>query len=269
MRNNEFGSTTEGPAIWTGGGVTHTKQAPTLYVRNIPKQTTINQVKMIFATDTGFIGARNVGQLLFIDFDSIKSATNAMRKHQGWKPDNVFKSHRGIVIDYDKDLRSKRNRVYERSKFKEMHEGENNREISDDYYCKICGNACLRLPSSNKLNSFKQRSTDNSFAIPDSGSDMIKQKDMVDGAVKLVRRKKGMEKQNRLNCSRCDVWIAYRCSIPSRFMYVLKDALTANASEIKAPKNMRVTSDKINNSNNSVISGIISNTAVKKIDNVY
>ena len=85
--------------VYLSHSVTHTKQSPTLFIRNIAGDTNVNDVKKIFATEPGFTGSRHVNRIVFIDFESIKDSTAAMRKFQGWKPEGLHAGHEGIVID--------------------------------------------------------------------------------------------------------------------------------------------------------------------------
>lgn len=52
--------------------------------------------------------------MCFIDFASIPQASAAMRQYQGHTFDQPGS---GIVIDYDKDDRSKRDKQYEKSQY--------------------------------------------------------------------------------------------------------------------------------------------------------
>ena len=54
--------------------------------------------------------------MAFIDYESIYDATQGMIKHQNGRMPGVPLEHGGLVIDYDKDSRQKRNSAYEKSK---------------------------------------------------------------------------------------------------------------------------------------------------------
>jgi hypothetical protein len=58
----------------------------------------------------------------------------------------------------------------------------------------------------------------------------IKELNLCKGEVKLIKRTKGVEKQYRLNCTNCDIAIAYRPVPPelaTKYLYVLQDAVSA------------------------------------------
>jgi hypothetical protein len=177
-------------------------------------------VEKLFSGEAGYIGTRYKKDLMFVDFDSIKSATNAMRKHQGWKKSDYS---RGILIDYDKDERYKRNMAYEKEKESKMLAIS-----SGDYFCSVCGSPALRVEAKVKFENLKKRSTDSSYALPED-TDYIREMYFVSGSTKVVERAKGLEKQWRLNCKGCGVWCAYRCTPPeskSSFLYILGNSLT-------------------------------------------
>jgi hypothetical protein len=186
-----------------------------------------SEVETLFRGESGFIAVRYKRELLFVDFDSVKSATNAMRKHQGWKKNSYSK---GIIIDYDKDERYKRNLAYEKEKESKMLA-----VLSGDYFCSVCGSASLRVDAKVKFENLKKRSTDGSYALPED-AEYIREMYLVSGEVKVVERPKGMEKQWRLNCKGCGVWCAYRCTPPdvkSPFLYLLDKGLTDTPTHIR------------------------------------
>jgi hypothetical protein len=57
-----------------------------------------------------------------------------------------------------------------------------------------------------------QRSTDSSFCVDEVK--YLKSVNVVKGELKLVKREKGIEKQYPLNCTLCDVTVAYRSAPP-------------------------------------------------------
>jgi hypothetical protein len=52
----------------------------------------------------------------FVDYESISHATKGMVAHQNFRFPGVSLNRGGLLIDYDKDSRSKRNRAYEKGK---------------------------------------------------------------------------------------------------------------------------------------------------------
>ncbi|CAE7732867.1 unnamed protein product [Symbiodinium sp. CCMP2592] len=101
--------------MWTGSGrTTTTERSLTLYVTNIPENTTAADVSELFSKDEGFCGLRAVGgsrKMVFVDFGSETQATQSMRRHQG----HCFEgSGEGLMIDFDHDKRTKRSRAIEK-----------------------------------------------------------------------------------------------------------------------------------------------------------
>ena len=107
--------------------------------------------------------------MAFVDFQSIATATSAMRKYQGYKFPSIQAydrdappgdygydgddqseqtpldhgiEERGLMIDYDKDPRSKRNREYERNIRKETAQES---QTLTEILCRVCGAWCLKL----------------------------------------------------------------------------------------------------------------------------
>eukprot|EP00041_Stephanoeca_diplocostata_P008523 m.126241 g.126241 ORF g.126241 m.126241 type:complete len:254 (+) comp17364_c0_seq2:255-1016(+) len=109
--------------VWNGLGTTRTKQSPTLFVTNIPREV-FGSVKYqeemdtLFGSDPGFFQVRIVRGMCFVDFESVADATRAMIAHQNHRFPNTGLHRGGLLIDYDKDSRIKRNRAYEKSKQK-------------------------------------------------------------------------------------------------------------------------------------------------------
>ena len=66
-------------------------------------------IENLFKAIPGFLGARQVRGMSFVDFDTVKASTAAMMKFQG---------HRGLAIDYDKDkgVATKRKREQEQAR---------------------------------------------------------------------------------------------------------------------------------------------------------
>jgi len=111
----------KGPAVWNGLGTTRTKQSPTLFVTNIPQgisssPTFEKQMRQVFEKDAGFFGVRIVRKMCFVDYESIPHATKGMIAHQNFRFHGISLNHGGLLIDYDKDSRAKRNRAYEKGR---------------------------------------------------------------------------------------------------------------------------------------------------------
>mmetsp|Transcript_11543 Transcript_11543/g.21853 ORF Transcript_11543/g.21853 Transcript_11543/m.21853 type:complete len:230 (+) Transcript_11543:58-747(+) len=110
---NPFGSkfqATSGGFDAGNGQRTYTKPSYTLFVTGIPDAESSDAVEAVFSLDRGFLQCRPVGhkarRMVFVDYDSIEQATQAMQSHQGFKWEDVDE---GLKIDYDQDARCKRN----------------------------------------------------------------------------------------------------------------------------------------------------------------
>jgi len=99
------------PAIFNGFGTTRTIQSPTLFVTNVPHGLPTQVLTSIFEDDEGFQQLRTVRNMIFVDYFDVRTSTDAMRAHQNQKFDG-FSCDQGIMIDYDKDPRNKRNKAY-------------------------------------------------------------------------------------------------------------------------------------------------------------
>lgn len=98
------------------------------------------------------------------------------------------------------------------------------------HYCTTCFHHAVVLKG--HVTGYKRRKTDQSFVIP---PEEVLDNVMGDGGVKLVRREKGLERQFRLKCPGCGVWLGYKSSpkahpdpetLDALPYYILKDAVT-------------------------------------------
>ena len=104
-----------GPSIYNGYGTTKTPPAPTLFVTNIPAGATAAEVDKLFRDEEGFQGVRTVRHMIFVDFYDTRSATDAMRRHQNTFLEG-FDVAQGLMVDFDKDPRHKRNKAFTASR---------------------------------------------------------------------------------------------------------------------------------------------------------
>jgi len=110
-----FNQRGKGVGVWNGVCTTKTKQSTTIFISNIPRGK-IERVKDMFKDDPGYYATRIIRHMAFIDYESIYDATQGMIKHQNARLPGVSPEHGGLVIDYDKDSRAKRNSAYEKGK---------------------------------------------------------------------------------------------------------------------------------------------------------
>jgi hypothetical protein len=220
-----FNSKGVGAGTWVGDGtVTRTKATSTLFITAIPSSISVGRVEELFEKEPGFFAFRTVRQMVFVDFQSVVQATNAMRKYQGHK----FEGCKGIAIDYDKDPKSKRNRNYEAQRKKEVKADLS--RFQTKYSCALCGTRCLTLgkgPSTKNtlLQKLPKRSTGDTVV---DEAKYISDVRVTKGSTKLIKRAKGTEKQFRLACTQCGVDLCYRpkpLEEENKYMYVIPDAL--------------------------------------------
>lgn len=92
------------------------------------------------------------------------------------------------------------------------------------YYCLYCGQNALIIDAA--LESLPTRKTDRSAVIEDKAHmyRLLLEK----GEHKLIKRSGGFERQFRLNCSKCDLPIAYQCEREQpRCVFLLDGSLSA------------------------------------------
>mmetsp|Transcript_33018 Transcript_33018/g.53560 ORF Transcript_33018/g.53560 Transcript_33018/m.53560 type:complete len:259 (+) Transcript_33018:141-917(+) len=100
-------------------------------------------------------------------------------------------------------------------------------DVLDVYYCLHCGTYCLILDI--PLHRLPCRTTDGAYAL-DCQAHTYKSS-LKQGPVKLLRREKGVERQYRLLCSGCGLFIAYapvESLKAARILYILPSSLTDN-----------------------------------------
>ena len=96
------------------------------------------------------------------------------------------------------------------------------------YFCMCCGESALILGDGGAaLTTLPRRKTDGAYVL-DSGETVFKLHASA-GETKVIRREKGYERQHRLNCWSCGVFVAYTSSEAAPVTYVLPDALGAQA----------------------------------------
>ena len=101
-------------------------------------------------------------------------------------------------------------------------------EALNVYFCMCCGESALILGNAKQsLNSLPRRKTDGAYVL-DKESTVFKLKTN-QGEKKLLKREKGYERQHRLVCGSCGVFVAYRSEEESPITFVLPDALGAQS----------------------------------------
>eukprot|EP00823_Brevimastigomonas_motovehiculus_P002895 TRINITY_DN1719_c0_g2_i1.p1 TRINITY_DN1719_c0_g2~~TRINITY_DN1719_c0_g2_i1.p1 ORF type:complete len:339 (-),score=80.03 TRINITY_DN1719_c0_g2_i1:146-1105(-) len=129
--------------------------------------------------------------------------------------------------------------------------------VSDDSsfevnYCAYCG--AYALVTEKSLSSLPHRQTDDAFVLDEKRNTF--QRHMAAGPQKLIKRTNGVEKQFRLCCQQCGLVLAYRSAPldkPSKYFYILPDALTNDPrSIINAPSASTASSSLAENESKTV-----------------
>ena len=203
-------------------GATRTRANSTLFIAfrdatvKVPAAERGAYVEGLFHGLSGYVGVRQVRGMVFVDFDSIRSATGAMMKHQG---------QHGLTIDYDKDVgvANKRKREQGDHEEKAVYQA-----TSSGYYCARCGTKALRTKGK-LLSAMPSRGTDGARVVDESSQLLQMLMEPVPGQQPArVQRAKGVEKQFRLGCRSCGAALAYRSvAVPAEgtLLYVDADAL--------------------------------------------
>lgn len=112
-KNGEiFNPSGSGQAIFNGFTTTRTRQSPTLFVTNLPRDLPVVAVQAMFQNAPGFQQVRTVRHMVFADFFDVRTATSAMQLCQNARFEGFEDVRQGIMIDYDKDARVKRNKAF-------------------------------------------------------------------------------------------------------------------------------------------------------------
>ena len=199
--------------------VTHTSR--TLFIAQVPHSISVTDLENLFKPLDGFIAARRVRGMGFIDFDTKQQATNAIGRFQGYKFPGS--QERGLLISYDKDDEEDRGGSSKRQA-EELRRRQ--QELEDSYtklYCYACSHFALKLKVNLPL--LPVRKTDGSRVASEK---QLVSLDMAKGASKAIKRQKGIEKQYWLNCMQCDSVLAYRSTPfgrPAKFIYLHEAAV--------------------------------------------
>uniref|UniRef100_A0A7S4FCA6 RRM domain-containing protein n=2 Tax=Chrysotila carterae TaxID=13221 RepID=A0A7S4FCA6_CHRCT len=185
-------------------GATRTRANSTLFVRGFPKAVPLSALETIFVDCPGYIGIRQVRGSCFVDFETVKTATNAMIKMQGSRIQG-YQMREGLQIDYDKDVGKAVTKKRERdADIQKTH--HSNR--SADYFCSGCGSKAIRT-NGVLLCELPTRSTDGAVVLEE---EVHVSELLLTAATEpvAIRREKGVEKQLRMTCRSCEQWLAYR-----------------------------------------------------------
>jgi len=209
-----------GKSTFKDKSVTHTSR--TLFIAQVPHSVSVADLESLFKPLDGFIAARRVRGMGFIDFDTKQQATNAIGRYQGHKFAGA-EDHKGLLISYDKDDEEDRGGSSKR----QMEELRRRRqELEDSYtklYCYVCSHFALKTTVTIPL--LPVRKTDGSRVASEK---QLVSLDMAKGAAKAIKREKGVGRQYWLNCMQCDAVLAYRSTPfgkPAKFVYLHEAAL--------------------------------------------
>jgi hypothetical protein len=96
-------------------------------------------------------------------------------------------------------------------------------------YCKHCGQYSMVLDV--KLSQLPTRKSDGSRVVNEKVR--VCRRNMSEGQVKLIKRKKGIERQYRWNCKQCGLFLCYRSVAgkeTGKHTFIIADALTDDPS---------------------------------------
>jgi hypothetical protein len=206
--------------------VTYTARSSTLFVAALPPGVSREAVEKLFEGESGLVACRPVRGMLFVDFRSEAHALVAMRKHQG---EVLVEGGVGLLIDFDRD-RNQGTAARRREAEREEQAQARLKDSLDSFFCMYCCTPAFYLaPLDNvRLAGMPTRSTDGATVVEEAV--YLRHLELVPApAPKLLRREKGMERQFMLCCRGCGLEVAYRpvpLETPTRYMYVLKDAVS-------------------------------------------
>lgn len=216
-KTNIFGA----EATYYAAGATRTRANSTLFVRNLPSASRAVTAEELFGGMPGYCGVRCVRSITFVDFDSIKAATNAMIRFQGHRVDPEQLTP-GLVIDYDKDTGKADAKGGEQKRSLAKMQSANR---SAAYFCCACGTLAFRTKDA-LLSELPARGTDGAAVVDEATqlSELLLLPPPTGAPPVSVRRAKGVEKQLRLTCRSCDAQPAYRSARTSvgtpNYLYV-------------------------------------------------
>lgn len=145
--------------------MTRTKPNRTLYVAALPHKAGADAVEALFKGEPGFVAVRMVRRMCFVDFETDRFATAAMRKHQGHK---FEKDEAGVVIDYDKDVPGKRDAHAERQRRQQAIQEQ--MQATDAYGCSLCGALAVNVQPGFSLETCPVRDADKSLVVDEAAS---------------------------------------------------------------------------------------------------
>ena len=198
--------------------VTHTSR--TLFIAQVPHSVSVADLEAVFKPLDGFIAARRVRGMGFIDYDTKQQATDAIGRFQGHKFPG---SDKGLLISYDKDDEEDRGGSSKRQA-EELR--RRRQELEDSYtklYCYVCSHFALKLTVTLPL--LPVRKTDSTRVVNEK---QLVSLDMAKGVAKAIKREKGVERQYWLNCMQCDAVLAYRSTPfgkPAKYIYLHEGAM--------------------------------------------
>ena len=215
----------------------------------IPPGATETQVVDKFSAMRGFQSHRRKRNLLFMDFETKQHATDAMTKLQRRGVGSLSTSV--LRISYDKDDMEERGGTSRRAAEQLK---QHRKELEAGYtrcvcaapqphaeclvcisgkgkcYLHSCGGQVIKLVS--PFSSLPRRKTDGA-AVVDLQAVAVSV-DVAKGALLEIPREKGIEKQWRIKCMRCDAVVGYRTAPheqPSRYLFLMPRAVHELQSE--------------------------------------
>ena len=142
-------------------GRVHTSR--TLFLAQIPANISVSDLESLFRQAPGYVTARRVRSMGFIDFESKQQATDALGRFQGHRFPGA---ERGLLISYDKDDDEERGGSSKRQHEEMRRRKEELERTYTKLHCYVCAHFALKLTT--ELAQLPVRKTDGSWVVSEA-----------------------------------------------------------------------------------------------------
>ena len=142
-------------------GRVHTSR--TLFLAQIPANISVSDLESLFRQAPGYVTARRVRSMGFIDFESKQQATDALGRFQGHRFPGA---ERGLLISYDKDDEEERGGSSKRQHEEMRRRKEELERTYTKLHCYVCAHFALKLTTA--LAQLPVRKTDGSRVVSEA-----------------------------------------------------------------------------------------------------
>ena len=142
-------------------GRVHTSR--TLFLAQIPANISVSDLESLFRQAPGYVTARRVRSMGFIDFESKQQATDALGRFQGHRFPGA---ERGLLISYDKDDEEERGGSSKRQHEEMRRRKEELERTYTKLHCYVCAHFALKLTT--ELAQLPVRKTDGSRVVSEA-----------------------------------------------------------------------------------------------------